>query len=434
VRSLAQVGDAFRRSPSLEEALASGTLAWTKVRLLASVLRTENEAEWIARAKRLTAEQLSRRVRAIGLSIEPGALEDEDGCRPRVFDVRCGADVRWKWYAARGAASRAAGRMLRIAEAAELISAEVLSAIPVDEPSEPKGYDGVAAASNDADQDDSPASAVAGAGSWTPASPRGDAALEEVLVGLERADAFDLDERMRRVISMEQRLDARVGPLLARVWDRWAHRLLGYRTREAYARERLGMDATRARALVRLERAAAASEPFARGYRSGALSWVKAGLLAPLVSADPLGRFIERWIAWAQQVTVRRLREDVDWALALEETDPASFGQAGGLPSDDRETRATEKSRKEDGSPERVRETEEQGAETCFARFIGPPDVVQLFRAVVRTVRRRMEATEGRLPTEGEALGAMLDYVFSCWGVGVTYASGDRQISADAWT
>jgi hypothetical protein len=152
------------------------------------------------------------------------------------------------------------------------------------------------------------------------------------------------------------------------------------------------------------------------------------------VSADPLGRFIERWIAWALQVTVRRLREDVDWALALEETDPASFGQTGGLPSDDRETRATEKSRKEDGSPERVRETKEQGAETCFARFIGPPDVVQLFRAVVRTVRRRMEATEGRLPTEGEALGAMLDYVFSCWGVGVTYASGDRQISADAWT
>ncbi len=75
---------------------------------------------------------------------------------------------------------------------------------------------------------------------------------------------------------MERRLEARIGPLLALVWERWVHRALGYTTREAYARERLGMDPTRARALVRLERAAVQSEPFARTYRTGALSWVKA--------------------------------------------------------------------------------------------------------------------------------------------------------------
>ena len=76
VRSFAMVGGALRRFPSLEEALASGALGWTKARLLASVLRPENEAEWIARAKRLTTEQLTRRVRAIGLVIDPDALED----------------------------------------------------------------------------------------------------------------------------------------------------------------------------------------------------------------------------------------------------------------------------------------------------------------------------------------------------------------------
>ena len=114
------------------------------------------------------------------------------------------------------------------------------------------------------------------------------------------------------MLSIEQRLDARVGPLLVRVWDRWAHRALGYATREAYARERLGMDPTRARALVRLERAAALSEPFARAYRTGSLSAVKAGILLPLVSADSLGRFMAAWVAWAVRVTVRRLRGDVE--------------------------------------------------------------------------------------------------------------------------
>src|SRR5687768_4968400 len=154
------------------------------------------------------------------------------------------------------------------------------------------------------------------------------------LVGLDDVDAFELDDRFRRAAAMEQQLEARVGPLLARMWTRWLHRALGYRTREAYARERLGMDPSRARALVRLERAAMQSEPFARAYRAGALSGLKAGLLVPLVSVDPLGRFREEWIAWAKQVTVRRLREDVDWALTLEDTDPAEFRRTGGLPED----------------------------------------------------------------------------------------------------
>jgi len=59
---------------------------------------------------------------------------------------------------------------------------------------------------------------------------------------------------------------------------------------------------------------------------------LSAGLLAPLVSCDPLGRFMEEWVAWAGQVTVRRLRDDVEWALALEDTDRAAFRQTGGLP------------------------------------------------------------------------------------------------------
>jgi hypothetical protein len=54
--------------------------------------------------------------------------------------------------------------------------------------------------------------------------------------------------------------------------------------------------------------------------------------------------------------------------------------------------------------------------ETCWARFIGPADIVLLFKAVLCTVRRRLERETGRLPTEGQALGAMLDHCFEAWG------------------
>jgi hypothetical protein len=267
-----------------------------------------------------------------------------------------------------------------------------------------------------------------------------DASFKPLLEGLDQADAFELDERFRRALAMEQRLDARVGPLLVLAWDHWMHIALGYRTREAYARERLGMDPTRARALVRLERAAVLSEPFARAYRTGALSWVKAGILVPLVSSDRLGRFMEDWVAWAQRVTVRRLRDDVEWALALEETDPVAFAQSGGLPPEARGEEGTRNAEsgpsehdggrdREIGAPHR-----ESAEETCSVRFFGPADVVQLFQSVLCTVRRRMESDIGRLPTEGEALGVMLDHVLTSWGARDTkVAARHRVFDRDGW-
>ena len=44
-----------------------------------------------------------------------------------------------------------------------------------------------------------------------------------------------------------------------------------------------------------------------------------------------------------------------------------------------------------------------------------------------------MEKEEARLPTEEEALGAMLDYVFSCWGVGEKAAARHRVFERDGW-
>jgi hypothetical protein len=400
VRSLALVGEAFHAFPRLEEALAAGTLGWTKVRLLASLPADERGAGWIARASRVTAAELSKMVRAV----DRGSLDAEDAeeatGRSRVFEVRCSPDVRWKWHAARGAACRAAGRMVSVAEAAELIAAEVLSSVPVDEPRDQDACN----------VDNAP---------WSRPNEL------PLIDGLEDADPFELDERLRGALSIEQCLDARIGALLVRVWNGWVHLALGYSTREAYARERLGMDPTTARALVRLERAAASSEPFARAYRTGSLSAVKASVLLPLLSADPLGRFTEAWVAWAGRVTVRRLRADVEWAVALEDTDPDEFRRTGGLPLEAGGERPVP-DRGIGAQPRGPEADTTAGPEHCSVRFFGPAAVVQLFKAVLCTVRRRLEKIEGRLPTEGEALGAMLDHVLSCWGADGKIAARHR--------
>jgi hypothetical protein len=59
---------------------------------------------------------------------------------------------------------------------------------------------------------------------------------------------------------------------------------------------------------------------------------------------------VEDWVAWAGRVTVRRLREDVEHALALAETDHVAFGRDGGLPA---EARAVNRGDREIGTTSR---------------------------------------------------------------------------------
>ncbi len=280
VQSLAQVGWRLRDWPRLEDALASGTLGWTKVRLLACLPPGEDEEAWIDHARRVTAKQLSKEVRAVDRgSVEAGAAAEPEA-KSRLFEVPCSPEVRWKWDVARGAASRAAGRVLHVSEAAEVIAAEVLSALPIDEHGDEGPCEG---AGTSWSQESETAGATRESElpeSGSPPPWRGDRAaparrvsglacrfipptLRPLLEGLEEADAFALDERFRHALLMEQRLEARIGPWLVRVWRRRAFRALGYTSRDAYARERLGMDPSRARALVRLEHAAVQSEAFA---------------------------------------------------------------------------------------------------------------------------------------------------------------------------
>jgi hypothetical protein len=71
--------------------------------------------------------------------------------------------------------------------------------------------------------------------------------------------------------------------------------------------------------------------------------------------------------------------------------------------------------------------------ETCTASFVGPADIVRLFRAVLCTVRRRIGEHSGRLPSRGDALEAMLGHAFESWGADARVPARHAVFARDGW-
>jgi hypothetical protein len=442
LQDLAHVDAALRGRalPGVEAAFVAGRLTWTKVRLLCRVATAEDEGRWLAAAETLTARALAREVRAVDArALEAGGAEtDEEGAdevpRETVF-LRCTPPVRAKWHKARFLASRQAGQAIPAWAVAEAVAAEVLSALPLDAAGARELGAGERA---DADRAESPlgpvgsmrcsrpetANGCAGHGSEPRPVPPvgvapGAAFLRSLVDGLETADAFELDARLRRAVALEQRLDAQIGPLLLSVARARLYRACGCPSLGSFARERLGISPRKAEALLRLERAGQVCPALREAYRSGRLSWVRAQLLVPIAALDHSEPWRRAWVAHAERVTVRRLDDDVARALATGRLDPEEAGDGA------------EESRTEDpqtGAPPTGRERTER----FF--FNAPRDVARLFRATLATVQRRLEQRHGRPSSESEALEAMLEHAFESWAVWRTRVpAAYRVFERDGW-
>jgi hypothetical protein len=79
---------------------------------------------------------------------------------------------------------------------------------------------------------------------------------------------------------------------------------------DAYVRERLGISPAKARALIAIERRGSAAE-VRRAFAGGVLSLSRALAILPVTGE---GRGCA-WVERASEVTVRRLRDEVEWAL-----------------------------------------------------------------------------------------------------------------------
>src|SRR6266481_3839959 len=253
VQELARVAERLESLPAIASAFAAGDLSWTQTRLLATAATPDSEHEWLALAR-------DRTVRALeALVARPPADPDE---RHRLrFSLRCPRRVRARWRQAIELARRMAGSELSLAQAAEVIAAEALSAAPApidDRPPREAPPEPI----------DTPADP-----GWSPVDVPVPADVEKLLELGPWGDPFTLDERLRAARRAMQRIDWQMGVLLRTFFDLRLHRAFGFPSASRYVAERLGLSARKARALIALERGLRRTPVLAAAYRGGAVEW-----------------------------------------------------------------------------------------------------------------------------------------------------------------
>jgi hypothetical protein len=298
--------------------------------------------------------------------------------------------------------------------------------------------------------------------------------VSSLVENIDTIGPFKLDRRLRRALRLEQRLDAEIGARLALAAHEHLHLAHGIPRFDVYVGERFGLAPRKVRALLRLERACCISPALGQAYRDGRLSWVQAHTVIPVVLIAHGRPDSDAWIAWAMQVSVRRLRDDVDRALLLTETDPEAFARTAGLPAAAHDAPASGAGEGERGGtiagvhpavparegplhadfpppdagvPHTEREAREgqigaqprdrvetSPAETSMFFVHAPRPVARLVRAVLCTVRRAIERQTGRLPTNGQAFEAMLEHAFDAWAPpGSRTPAAHRIFERDGW-
>jgi hypothetical protein len=310
--------------------------------------------------------------------------------------------VREKWELTRELAERVAGARLPAGEVLELVAAEAFSSFSIDAqlgdapaaPRQPRHDDGARDETKQGEAARAPARPL----------PRSIAALA---AGLEAADAFELDRRLRSAVRLEQTLDAAMAPLLRIVTAAEYEWSGAYRPLAAYARDELAMSVSKARTLLRLERAGDLCPELRESYRSGRLSWVKAQCLLPLLLLDLPGEWRPVWVAWAERVTVRRLEADVARALLLRAGTQDAWQRCKFHPE-----------RAQDPIPDEERpmcahEVDTEATQRLEWRV--PCDVAWLFFGVQETLRAKLRLETGHSPRDGEVFGALLDHALLAW-------------------
>jgi len=380
LHELARVHRALAGLPALERALVANRLPWSKVRLVARVATRADEEAWIALAARQSTRGLEQEVRRSARP-EADGVEDE-GSTTRIA-LRCTPAVRAKWDLVRELAERVAGSCLPGRDVLELVVAEACSQFAVElEPI--------------AGPDPRTSLEPCAAGCGAPGAGRALAQdlplpIAALAANLDGADAFELDRRLCRAVRLEQTLDAAIAPLLRRVCSAEYEWRGDYRSLPGYARDELGMSASKARALLRLERGGELCPELRDAYRSGRLSWVKARCLLPLLLLDLPGEWRAIWVAWAERVTVRRLERDVERALLL---------RAG-------HDRAWHRCKFD---PERARDPIPQNEQHLCAHDVDPEATEQLEWRVPHDLAALFSALRRKLSFE-----AMLDHALVTW-------------------
>jgi hypothetical protein len=157
-----------------------------------------------------------------------------------------------------------------------------------------------------------------------------------------RADTAFSDAPLAALAAADAPLRRALARIAGHLVGRRGWESLGYVRIGDYARERLGMAPRKARTLLCVERACQASVALRKAWRAGTLSLAQAQTLASLFALDHSQPWQAMWIVRAGEVTLRRLCDDVDAAIASGILDPAALpavpaGLQSGAPHRDSE-------------------------------------------------------------------------------------------------
>jgi hypothetical protein len=388
VQELARVATRLEELPPLARAFEAGVLSWAHARLLTRVATPEDAAARVEGAAGMTVRDLAASLRtpagqtaeAPTRVAEAGDDDAIDGGPAVRFRVACPQRVRAAWRDAVELARRMAGEEFAVWEAAEVIAAEGLAARPA--PADAAGLEPEPGAAREL-----PSRAAA---RWLPVADAAPIDIARLAEGVESLAPRALDARMRAALQAMARTDWQLGRLLRLFLDLRLERVFGFGSGSAYVTERLGCSMRKVRALVALERRGFTCPDLLDAYRAGRLSWLRALTVLPVVSEATSAA----WLGRAQAVTLRRLGDEVDWALAGRDgLEPAA------PPPPDADLRA---------QPRQMCSPGTWAPCDAHVAFIGPAAVVALLRTAVA-------AFSGAADAPWQGLERLLRHVTAEW-------------------
>lgn len=327
IEEAAFVATRLTNLPRIAGVFLGGGLSWTQVRLLVSVATVATEAAWVRVARSRSIGVLSATVaahRSPNRDATAPAFDDDlvDGEPVALLRIECPGRIRSLWRRACELASRVAGEPLSAWRAAEAIAAEGIAARPMGSSiadrvmaallrlaQRPPRGDRESVETSVVELDARPASSDNEAVAADTARP---------LTSLpETSNPRVIDAHLVATVQTLRTVEPRIGRLLRVLVDHHLYRMLGFRSLDAYVRERLGLSTRKVWALVRIERAIRRAAPFAKAYEEGRLSWVRTLTLLPVVDRTT----VDAWLRRSDAVTVRRLHDEVGFVLDRRDLD-----------------------------------------------------------------------------------------------------------------
>jgi len=124
-------------------------------------------------------------------------------------------------------------------------------------------------------------------------------------------EGTDPDARIRWLLQIEERLERRLGELLARMDDAGAWRGLRFAGLGHYAEQRLGLSRSTAHERARLARALRRLDVIRQAYEAGRIGLAAALCLVRILGDGPVDDALQReWVERAATATVKRLKDE----------------------------------------------------------------------------------------------------------------------------